>query len=64
MNRWSKGIDKLIADERKLKAELPEHPRFTNIRREIDAQIVELRRQKKEALLYWRELKRNPKITP
>ena len=64
MDKWSHDIDEIIEKEKAIKSQLPEHPRYTEIRKELDREISALRKVKKEALTYWREIKRNPKITP
>ena len=64
MQEWSRKIDQLIEDEKDVKAQLPSHPRFTPMRIKLDIEIAGLRTMKKEALLLWREVKRNPEIVP
>lgn len=64
MAEYSKDIDNVIAEERKIKDQLPDHPRFTATRIELDLAIKALREQKKKGLVFWRDLYRNPKITP
>ena len=60
----SKKIDEVIEMEKEKKAQLPDLPRFTKEREELDAEIRNLRWLKKKALTLWREHKRNPRITP
>ncbi len=60
----SKKIDEVIEQEKEIKASLPLHERFTPIREQLDAEIRNLRWIKKKALTLWREIKRDPKITP
>lgn len=64
MDEISKQIDRVIEEEKDIKSQLPDHPRFTMIREDLDRQIRDLRWTKKTALRLWREVKRDPKITP
>jgi hypothetical protein len=60
----SKAIDKVIEAEKDIKARIPDHPRYTPMRMQLDAEIKNLRWLKKIALKEWREEKRNPIIQP
>ena len=64
MQEWSMKIDKLIEDEKDIKSQLPDHAQYTPIRMQLDAIIRDLRERKKEALMLWRQVNRNPEITP
>ncbi len=64
MDEISKHIDKVIEEEKDIKKRLPNHPRYTKVRLELDIQIRNLRWTKKTALKLWREAKRDPVITP
>lgn len=63
MQEWSKKIDQIIEEEKSIKADLPNHPRFTSARQELDRKIQGLRTLKKEVMTYWREINRDPEIT-
>ncbi|KKL94854.1 hypothetical protein LCGC14_1860440 [marine sediment metagenome] len=60
----SKKIDQVIEEEKAIKAELSDHPRYTPMRVKLDNNIRNLRWTKKTALKLWREIKRDPVITP
>ena len=64
MDEWSRKIDDIIEQEQELKSKLPDHPRFSQTRIHMDNRIKGLRAIKKEALTYWKEMKRDPRITP
>lgn len=60
----SKAIDHVIEKEKEIKEQLPNHPRWTSMRIQLDQEIKNLRWLKKKALEEWREEKRNPVIKP
>lgn len=61
---FSKEIDLVIEQEKFIKSKIPDHPQYSEIRIKLDIKIKELRRTKKDYLISWREVKRNPVIKP
>ena len=60
----SRAIDKVIEAEKEIKAKIPNHPRYTKMRMQLDAEIKNLRWLKKTALKEWRQIKKDPIIQP
>lgn len=60
----SKAIDNVIQAEKDIKAKIPNHPRWTAMRIQLDTEIRNLRWLKKTALKEWREEKKDPIIQP
>ena len=63
-DEMSKKIDQVIEEVEEIKSQIPQHARGTEIREKLDEQLRGLRWVKKKALTHWRDLKRNPRITP
>lgn len=64
INELSREIDKVLEAEKKIKALIPKHKRWSAERVVLDQNIKNARWLKKKFLKEYREAKQNPEIKP